>query len=85
MPWLFGGALWSSLSLSFVLQVLVRAVGAHSLLQGAALGLALWGGLCVPVLLGTLWEGRKATVVAINAGNYLFVCLLFPSVLAVWL
>lgn len=84
MPWLFGGAIVSSFALSLVLQLIVRSLGAQAFGQGAVIGLALWAGLCVPVLLGTLWEGRKAVVVAINAGNYLFICAVFGGVLAVW-
>jgi hypothetical protein len=84
MPFLFGGALLSSLALSFVLQVLVRSLNAQDFGQGAVIGLALWGGLIIPYGLGTLWEGRKAVVIAINLGNYLVACVIFAGVLAAW-
>ncbi len=84
MPYLFGGALVSSLALSCVLQVVVRSLNAQTFGQGALIGLALWAGFVVPVVLGTLWEGRKAVVAAINAGNYLFVCTVFAGILAAW-
>jgi hypothetical protein len=84
MPYLFAGAIVSSLALSFVLQVLVRSLGAQSFGAGALVGLTLWAGLVVPVLLGTLWEGRKGVVVGINAGNYLFVCTVFGGLLGAW-
>ncbi|MEQ1758344.1 MAG: DUF1761 domain-containing protein [Vicinamibacterales bacterium] len=84
MPFLFGGAIVSSVALSYVLQVVVRSLNAETAGQGASIGLALWAGLVLPVLLGTLWEGRKAVVVAINAGNYLVVCTVFAGILAVW-
>jgi hypothetical protein len=84
MPYLFAGAIVSSFALSLVLQVMVRNLGAQGFGAGALIGLILWAGLVVPVLLGTLWEGRKGVVVGINAGNYLFVCLLFGGLLGVW-
>jgi len=84
MPILFGGAIVSSFAISFVLQVLVRSLNAQSFGQGAAIGALAWLGLVVPVLLGTLWEGRKETLVFINAGNYLFIGLVFGGTLAVW-
>lgn len=84
MPYLFGGAIVSSFLLSLVIQVLVRTLNAQGFAQGALIGVALWAGLVIPVLLGTLWEGRKAMVAAINAGNYLFVCAAFGGILAVW-
>lgn len=84
MPYLFGGAIVSSFALSLVLQIVVRTLNAQSFGQGAVIGLALWAGLVIPVLLGTLWEGRKGVVVAINAGNYLVICAGFAGLLALW-
>ena len=84
MPLLFGGALISSFAISFVLQVLVHSVGAMDFGQGATLGLLLWLGLCLPVLLGTLWEGRHGTVILINLGNYLVVTVIFGGILGAW-
>lgn len=84
LPWLFGGALVSSFALSFVLQVVVRSLGAQGFGDGLGIGLLLFVGLVLPTLLGTLWEGRKAVVVAINLGNYAVVCGLFGGLLAIW-
>ncbi len=84
MPFLFGGALLSSLALSLALQLLVRSLGAQTFAQGAVIGLLLWAGQVLPVCLGTLWEGRKSVIVAINLGNYLVVNACFGGVLAVW-
>ncbi len=84
LPLLFGGAIVSCLGLSLVLQVLVRSLGAQSFTDGAVLGLALWAGLCVPVTLGSLWEGRKNLLVVLALANYLVICLGFGGVLAIW-
>ncbi|MSR22759.1 MAG: DUF1761 domain-containing protein [Gemmatimonadetes bacterium] len=84
MPYLFAGAIVASLALSFVLQVLVRTLGAETFLQGSLIGLALWAGQILPFGLGTLWEGRKPVVIVINAGNYIVADALFAGVLAVW-
>jgi UDP-N-acetylmuramyl pentapeptide phosphotransferase/UDP-N-acetylglucosamine-1-phosphate transferase len=84
MPVLFGGAIISSFAISAVLQILVRSLNAQSFGQGACIGALAWAGFVVPVLLGTLWEGRKEALLAINAGNYLFLGIVFGGVLAVW-
>jgi hypothetical protein len=84
MPMLFTGAILSSFAISFVLQVLVRSLNAQSFGQGALIGAVVWLGQVMPVLLGTLWEGRKEVLVGINAANYLFVGAIFGGVLAVW-
>lgn len=84
MPYLFGGAIVSSLLLSFVMQTLVRGLGAQTFMQGALVGLALWLGQIVPYGLGGLWEGRKNVVIGINLGNYFVANLVFAGILAVW-
>jgi hypothetical protein len=84
MPMLFGGAIVSSFLLSYGLQVLVHSLNLQGFGSGALLGLLLWTLLPVPVLLGTLWEGRKTVVVLINLGNYLVICTLFTGLLAAW-
>lgn len=84
MPLLFGGAILSSFLLSYGLQVLVHSINAQGFGSGALLGLLLWTLLPVPVLLGSLWEGRKTVLVQINLGNYLFICVVFSGILAAW-
>jgi hypothetical protein len=84
MPLLFGGAIVSSFALSFALQVLVHSLGAQDFASGALLGGLLWLGVSLPVLLGTLWEGRKGLVVAINLGNYGVSAIVFSGILAAW-
>lgn len=84
MPYLFAGALISSLALSFALQVLVRSLNATTFGAGAVIGLLLWVGQIIPYGLGTLWEGRKSVVVGINVGNYLVANVIFGGILAVW-
>lgn len=84
MPLLFGGALVSSFALSYVLQVFVHSVGAADFGQGACLGGVAWLGFVIPVLLGTLWEGRSGKVIVINLGNYLVACVVFGGIIAAW-
>lgn len=84
MPVLFGGAAFSSFAISFGLQVLVRNLHIESFGNGACLGGVVWLCQIIPFGLGTLWEGRKGTVVAINLGNYLFINTIFCGILAVW-
>ena len=84
MPLLFGGAIFSSFALSFALQFFVRSLHAETFGVGAVIGVMLWLGMVLPVLLGTLWEGRKGVLVRINLGNYLVVNAVFGGVLAIW-
>ena len=84
MPLLFGGAIFSSFALSFVLQVLVKNTGVISFGQGACLGGICWLGFALTHSLGTLWEGRSHVVILVNNGLFFLTYAIFGGILAVW-
>jgi hypothetical protein len=84
MPMLFAGAIISSFAFSFVLQVLVRSLGAQDFMQGAVIGVLAWLGFALTSSLGTLWEGRSAIVLQINNGLFIFSYAIFGGILAAW-
>lgn len=84
MPLLMGGALLSSLLLSYGLQVLAHSVGATTFGGGAALGLVAWFAFALTQALNSRFEGRKPAVLLINLGLYLVTYSLFGGLVAVW-
>ena len=83
-PVLMGGALLSSLLLSWGLQVLVHNLGASDFLEGAVVGVVAWLAFAVTHSLNSRFEGRKPVVLLINNGIYLASYAGFAGLLAVW-
>jgi hypothetical protein len=84
MPMLFASGIFSSFALSFALQVLIYSLGASTLGQGALIGALAWFGFALTGSLGTLWEGRKPTVLLVNNGLFFVSYAVFGGIIAVW-
>jgi hypothetical protein len=84
MPRLMGGAVVSSLLLSYGLQVFVRSVNAVVFGTGALVGLAAWLAFAVTHSLNSQFEGRKPVVLVINNVLYLLTYAVFGGLFAVW-
>ena len=82
MPFLFGSGLVSSFLLVFGLDVLVVSLNATGFAAGAAIGVLTWGAFALTGSLGTLWEGRKPTVLAINNGLFALTHIGFAGILS---
>ena len=84
MPYLFAGAIFSSLAISFTLQILTQSLNMTSFGSGVIVGLLTWLGFSVPTTLGSLWEGKPTIVVIINLGNSIVAYSLMGGILASW-
>ncbi len=69
---------------ALVLDALVRAFSAQTLIQGMEVGLLAWLGFTLTASLDTLWEGRPGTVLLINNALWAFIYACTGGALAVW-
>lgn len=83
MPRLMGGAVVSSLLLSYGLQIIVHSIGAKNFITGALVGFVLWMGFVITHSLNTQFEGRKPIILVINNGLYLVTYIVFGGIVAV--
>ncbi len=82
MPFLFGGAIASSLLLSYGLQVVIHTMGLTDFVTGALAGVVVWAAFSVTHSLSTLFEGRKPVVLLINTVLYLVTYAGFGGLIA---
>lgn len=83
MPRLMGGAVVSSLLLSYGLQIIVHSIGAKDFITGALVGLVLWMGFVITHSLNTQFEGRKPIILVINNVLYLLTYTVFGGIVAI--
>jgi len=85
MPKLFGTGFAYTLISTFALAWLLRALGTHGALHGAAVGLVV-GVLLVGARLAntSLWENRSLRLQAINLGHEAALFAMQGAILAVW-
>lgn len=69
----------------FILAILVRTIGAETLMAGASLGVLLWVGFTASTTISDyLFTGRPIKLWTINTGYYLVVLVINGALLAVW-
>lgn len=75
----------TSLVMAFVMAMAIPATGVVGLATGLLIGLLLWLGFVVPVLLGSITHEHKPFgYFAINAGYRLVAMLSMGAILALW-
>jgi hypothetical protein len=84
MPRLMAGALLSAFLMSLGMAVLVASVGITDAMAGLALGLLVGVALLAAHSLGTTFEGRKLTVIAISAGYGVATLVLDGAIFGSW-
>jgi hypothetical protein len=71
--------------LAYIIAHLVAALGVNNWLGAVHLGLFLWIGFPVILLVGSiLWENTPVKVAAIHAGDWLVKLLVIPIIVSVW-
>ena len=84
-PMLYGVAIVGALITSYVLALVVHAVGAASITEGIVTGLILWLGFqATNQAVGGAFEGRSWTLWGINAGNGAVSLAVMGAILAAW-
>lgn len=75
-------ALAASMLIAYVMDAIAVSVGISSVVEAVRLGLWLWAGFAVPILLGSvIWEGRSARLYYINIGYWLITFILMTMLL----
>jgi len=75
----------ATLVMSWVLAYFVLIIGAVSLTSGAGVGLMIWLGFVVTIMLGSvLWEGRKTELYVLNILYWLMMLIVMGGILAIW-
>lgn len=84
-PWKIGVELVRSLVLATVVAGLARLLGITDLGGALQLGLALWIGFPVILLVGSvIWENVNPALAAIHAGDWLLKLLIVASIVTLW-
>lgn len=84
MPRLMGGAVVSSLLLSYGLQIIIHSINVKDFVSGAVVGCIIWLGFVLTHSLNTQFEGRKPVVLVINNILYLLTYTIFAGLIAIF-
>jgi len=75
----------ATLVTSYVLAFLIKLANVTNVYDGVKIGLLLWLGMAVPIILGSvLWEGKAKGYFFINVFHYLVSVVLMSIILTRW-
>ena len=84
-PWKIGLELTRNLVVAAVVAWLAKRLEVTDWTDGLALGLTLWVGFPIPLLIGAvMWEKVPAKLAAIHAGDWFLKLLLIALIVSVW-
>jgi hypothetical protein len=85
-PWTYGVEFARTLIVAIVTASIASMADIGSSLGGAALGLALWVGFPVVLLVGAMvHEGTRLSLAAIHGGDWLFKLVIIGVIIGWWL
>lgn len=85
-PWTYGVEFARTLIVAIVTTTIASMADIGSSLGGAALGLALWVGFPVVLLVGAvIHEGTRLSLAAVHAGDWLFKLVVIGVIVGWWL
>lgn len=74
-----------SLLMSYVLAFLIYATGSTNIGDGVKIGMIVWAGFVIPLLLGSiLWEGKPVKLYIVNMAHWLVSLILMAIIIGAW-